>query len=62
MDSVNQKILHDLFEDGGQEKLIAALLQPCPDIATSLQVVEAVTKVPDEEGEEVEGGAPSGAK
>lgn len=62
VDLANQKIRHDLFEDGGQEELIRALLQPCPDIATSLQVVEADTKVPDEEGEEVEGGAPSGAK
>ena len=62
VDSPNQKIRHDLFEEGGQVELIRALLQPCPDIATSLQVVEAETKVPDEEGEEGEGVAPSGAK
>jgi 5-methylcytosine-specific restriction protein B len=62
VDSANQKIRHDLFEDGGQENLIRALLQPCPDIATSLQVVAAESKVPEDEGEELEGGTPSAVK
>ena len=60
VDLANKKIRHELFEEGGQEALVRALLQPCPDIATSLQVVEAETKIPDEEVE-VEGGAPPGA-
>jgi 5-methylcytosine-specific restriction protein B len=61
VDLANQKIRHDLFDEGVQEELVRALLQPCPNIATSPQVIEAETKAPDEEGEDVEGETPSKA-
>jgi hypothetical protein len=44
-------IREELFDSASKEDLIAALLAPCPDIATSIQAVDAEPELPDEEEE-----------
>ena len=48
VDLPNRAIRHDLFEEPTGPELVQALLQPCPDLLTSLK---AVTTVGDGEGE-----------
>ena len=52
MDKKNQRIRGELFEPAHQSDLISALLSVDPDMATSLEAMEAEADVPqDEDGE-----------
>lgn len=58
VDRSNQRIRHELFDPSRQDDLVAALLAPAPDIATSLPatlVEESTLGEPDEDMERVNG-------
>lgn len=46
-----RRIRHDLFNDGMDAELLQALLQPCPEIATSLEALVAVEASTDDDSE-----------
>jgi 5-methylcytosine-specific restriction protein B len=48
LDAENQRIRHELFDDGQESALVQALMEPCPEIATSSQAIST-----GEQGEEV---------
>jgi 5-methylcytosine-specific restriction protein B len=63
LDTNSQQIRHELFEESMQTDLVQALLAPCPEIATSLQVVALEARADlrleesiDETTDEVDGG------
>lgn len=49
VDRTNQRIRHELFDPSRQEELVAALLAPAPDIATSLSATTAESEAPGNE-------------
>ena len=46
LDVDNQRIRHDLFEDGQEAALVQALMEPCPEVGTSAEAITA--DVPEE--------------
>ena len=53
VDSKQQRIHYELIDSGGQDKLVTALLQPSPEISTSIQAIRSSSiEKPDEEDEE----------
>lgn len=49
VDRMNQRIKHELFDPARRQDLVAALLEPTPDISTSLSATEAEAEAPSEE-------------
>jgi 5-methylcytosine-specific restriction protein B len=54
VDRTSQRVRHELFDPANQEDLVAALLAPAPDIATSLSATTAEAEAPGEEPDEGE--------
>ncbi|QDU82613.1 5-methylcytosine-specific restriction enzyme B [Polystyrenella longa] len=52
VDENEQQIKHELFDDGQEENLIAALLDPCPDIMSSTEAV--ISEQSEEENDDLE--------
>jgi 5-methylcytosine-specific restriction protein B len=48
LDAENQRIRHELFDDGQENALVQALMEPCPEITTSSQAIST-----EQQGEEV---------
>ena len=62
VDRDKQRIRHELFDPARQEDLVAALLAPAPDIATSLSATTVEAEAPGEEpGEGDENGSDEAA-
>jgi len=62
VDRVNQRIRHELFDPACQDDLVAALVAPAPDIATSLSATTVEAETPSEEaGEDDENDIGNGA-
>jgi 5-methylcytosine-specific restriction protein B len=62
VDLPNRAVRHDLFEEPTGPELVQALLEPCPDVLTSIRAVRSAgaDEVPDDAGEdEDEAGATS---
>lgn len=56
VDSLEQRICSDLFDDGQESDLIQALLAPCPEISTSSEAVSSEESTYDSEVDEDEDG------
>ncbi|MEQ8852804.1 DUF4357 domain-containing protein [Gimesia sp.] len=56
VDSMEQRICSDLFDDGQESDLIQALLSPCPEISTSSEAVSSEESTYDSEVDEDEDG------
>jgi 5-methylcytosine-specific restriction protein B len=54
VDRTSQRVRHELFDPANQEDLVAALLAPAPNIATSLSATTAEAEAPGEEPDEGE--------
>jgi 5-methylcytosine-specific restriction protein B len=63
VDLPNRTIRHDLFEEPTGPELVSALLQPCPDLLTSLKAVTTLGvgggEIEPEEGEDEPDGEPT---
>ncbi|MCZ2110610.1 MAG: AAA family ATPase, partial [Dehalococcoidia bacterium] len=55
VDADNQRIRQELFNDGMEESLVEAVLQPCPEIQTSAQALAAEPEKEDATDDEDEG-------